>query len=1161
MKKRTSKLLSILLTLTMLLGLLPAMGTTAQAADETKLRIIRDSSWDGTTQSGSGDGYEWTYYGAAAEPYFEVKLTNYNAGQILIFSGSTCTPVPVKVILKGTNTITTTSSSGLEAQSCSSLSFERDSGASTAELNVNTTRSASGAYVFGICTSGVGIHSAGDIEFGNGVTVNINVRNESGYTVGVGAGWTDPGCKSGKLTVKENAILNIVGNALSGGYGLASVGEITLGGTVDIKGTAIGSGGGSNSWRGVFSKLTNFNNGITISSKSHVTVDLPDGANCGLGVASLPQAGTLEKDHAPVAGGSRITYGEHVTFLETNYTSTFIYADCAYYYFDSHTHFGGTATCQELAVCTTCHRPYGDKGAHNYVDSRCTVCGKIYHNPADIFVSYPANGNVLRGQNYKITWTLKDSHPVELQQLVGSSVGMVWQKEANVTGQDSYSFYSSIAFSARYRLVVDMGSEEYCYGNEFGVAFRNPNTYTVTYDPGEGGSGSMAPGTATEGQSYTLKSCNFTPPEGKQFKAWQIGAKEYAPNSQVTITEDTTVTALWREVDQYFTVQPASVSGKTGESLQVEWETSENYTKQNMWILTKLPDGTWSTPNNNDSNSQNVTNYTSGAYLTSPETATEKTCRLCVTVSSGVYAYSNEFTVTWRDPKDCVVSFDANGGSGGMSAQMVKEGDSCYLGACTITPPVGWGFQNWEVNGVPYAAGSTITEVAEDTTVKAVWQQVFTNMPVSITSWEGCTNVVTWTLDTPFSGKTLYLQKMNESTGEWNETYRNLQGYTSWTPTASDGSGTYRLGVSLGFDHYAYSDEFSVVWTEKPTVAAPVIYPPFETSFTESISVTAYCDTPGAVMYCNTEGQEPSQYTNSDYNFQISAGSPIIIDKTCTLKVKAFLAGYNDSETVSVTYTKVDKPAAPTANGKTDGSYTFVGSTTVELASSTTSTTISYTTDGSDPTYSHTAEVYSTPIMLTDTTTIKAVAAIGTAYSDVATFTFTPTTGYSVIGQVASYNGKNDFTVTLYETGTSTEKGKVTVTGTGASGQATQDFTLTGVASGTYDLVVTKAGHLTYTITGVVVGSGNVDLTADTSKAYSTITLLCGDVDGDGNINESDVSVIRYASNINKPVSSAANPLADVDGDGNVNESDVSIVRYAVHINKNTGHCTYTYVA
>ena len=1145
MKKRTSKLLSILLTLTMLLGLLPAMGTTAQAAGETKLRIIRDSSWDSTTQSGSGDGYEWTYYGAATEPYFEVKLTNYNAGQILIFSGSTCTPVPVKVILKGTNTITTTSSSGLEAQSCSSLSFERDGGASTAELNVNTTRSASGAYVFGICTSGVGIYSAGDIEFGNGVTVNINVRNESGYTVGVGAGWTDPGCQSGKLTVKENAILNIAGNALSGGYGLASVGEITLGGTVDIEGTAIAS---SNSWRGVFSKLTNSNNGITISSRSRVTVDLPDGANCGLSVASLPQAGTLEKDHAPVAGGSRITYGEYVTFLETSITSTGIYADCAYYYFDAHTHSGGTATCQELAVCSICHRPYGDKGAHNYVDSQCTVCGKTYYDPTDIFDSYPAGGNVLRGQNYEITWTLNDAYQgssVELQQLVGSSVGMVWQKEADVTGQNSYSVYSSIQFSPRYRLVVDMGSGEYCYGKVFVVAFRSPDTYTVTYAPGDG-SGSMDTGTATEGQSYTLRSCIFTPPEGKQFKAWQIGAKEYAPNTQVTITGNTTVTALWRDVDQYFAAQPASVSGKTGESLWVSWATNGDYYKgQTMWIQEKDSEENWT-------DLQNVTNYTSGANLTSA-VAAEKTCRLCVSLGGGAYAYSNEFTVAWRDPKDCVVSYDANGGSGGMSAQVVKEGDSCPLGACTITPPVGWGFQNWEVNGGTYSAYTDIT-VKEDTTVKAVWQQVFINMPVSTTSWEGCSNEVTWMLDTPFRSNILFLQKMNEDTGEWDETYRNLQGYTFWKPTASDGSGTYRLRVTVS-GHYAYSDEFSIVWTEKPTVAAPVIYPPFETSFTESISVTAYCDTPGAVMYCNTEGQEPSQYTNSDYNFQISAGSPITIDKTCTLKVKAFLAGYTDSETVFVTYTKVDKPAAPTANGKGDGSYTFVGSTTVELASSTTSTTISYTTDGSDPTYSPTAEVYSTPIMLTDTTTIKAVAAIGTAYSDVATFTFTPTTGYSVSGKVASYNGKNDFTVTLYETGTKTEKGSVTVPGTDASGQATQNFTLTGVASGTYDLVVTKAGHLTYTITGVVVGAGNVDLTADTSKVYSTITLLAGNMDGNNAINLQDLN--QFRSNFGKAGSSITNSNADIDGNATVNLQDLNVFRS--NFGKTTTDCTKPY--
>ena len=170
--------------------------------------------------------------------------------------------------------------------------------------------------------------------------------------------------------------------------------------------------------------------------------------------------------------------------------------------------------------------------------------------------------------------------------------------------------------------------------------------------------------------------------------------------------------------------------------------------------------------------------------------------------------------------------------------------------------------------------------------------------------------------------------------------------------------------------------------------------------------------------------------------------------------------------------------------------------------------------------------------------------------------------GVKVNGQVKSYNPGNETTVTLYDsadTAHETPLYTTTIAAETGSGQITQSFRFDAVASGTYDLVVTKAGHLTYTIKGVVVGSTDLDLTKNANASVSTITLLAGDVDEDGNINESDVSVIRYASNINKLASSAANPLADVDGDGNVNESDVSIVRYAVHINKNTGHCTYVY--
>lgn len=159
--------------------------------------------------------------------------------------------------------------------------------------------------------------------------------------------------------------------------------------------------------------------------------------------------------------------------------------------------------------------------------------------------------------------------------------------------------------------------------------------------------------------------------------------------------------------------------------------------------------------------------------------------------------------------------------------------------------------------------------------------------------------------------------------------------------------------------------------------------------------------------------------------------------------------------------------------------------------------------------------------------------------------------------KVTSYDTSYSTVVCLKQNGTT----KKTVPKLGTqSGQLTSNvFQITKVTPGVYDLVVSKSGCLDYTIKNVVVTSEGVDLTSHSDPAVKNITLLAGDVDGDGNINESDVSVIRYASNINKTASSAANPLADVDGDGNVNESDVSIVRYAVHINKSKTHCTYNY--
>ena len=169
--------------------------------------------------------------------------------------------------------------------------------------------------------------------------------------------------------------------------------------------------------------------------------------------------------------------------------------------------------------------------------------------------------------------------------------------------------------------------------------------------------------------------------------------------------------------------------------------------------------------------------------------------------------------------------------------------------------------------------------------------------------------------------------------------------------------------------------------------------------------------------------------------------------------------------------------------------------------------------------------------------------------------------GVKVSGKVTSYNGKNGFTVTLYEAGTKTVKHTATISGTGTSGQVTQDFNLDTVAAGEYDLVVTKAAHLPYTVKNVKVEGTDLDLTKLTDKPYSTITLLAGDVNGDEKINSTDTTFIRYPSNFNKSVTSpGVDAIADINGDGKINSTDTTIVRYPENFNKNAGtHCTVQY--
>ena len=149
--------------------------------------------------------------------------------------------------------------------------------------------------------------------------------------------------------------------------------------------------------------------------------------------------------------------------------------------------------------------------------------------------------------------------------------------------------------------------------------------------------------------------------------------------------------------------------------------------------------------------------------------------------------------------------------------------------------------------------------------------------------------------------------------------------------------------------------------------------------------------------------------------------------------------------------------------------------------------------------------------------------------------------GGAVYGKVQSCNPNAAATVKLVQNGA--VKYTVTTATSSGSGQTAKTFRILNVTPGRYDLVVSKPGHLTYTVKGVIVANGELDLTKHTNAAIRTITLPAGDVNGDGTINSKDLNEIWSPANYLKNTTAAGvNPLADVNGDGTINSKDLNIV-------------------
>ena len=163
----------------------------------------------------------------------------------------------------------------------------------------------------------------------------------------------------------------------------------------------------------------------------------------------------------------------------------------------------------------------------------------------------------------------------------------------------------------------------------------------------------------------------------------------------------------------------------------------------------------------------------------------------------------------------------------------------------------------------------------------------------------------------------------------------------------------------------------------------------------------------------------------------------------------------------------------------------------------------------------------------------------------------------SVSGTVKSYNPNNATTIQLMQDGK--EQYKTTIDPASGSGQKEQNFSFPAVAKGIYDLVVTKPGHLTYTVKGVEVGDAALDLTKHSNAAISIITLLAGDLDSDKMINYMDMFVLLDTTNYDMSSDSAANKLTDIDGDGMVNYMDMFLLLDESSYGKSVEECVVNY--
>ena len=210
--------------------------------------------------------------------------------------------------------------------------------------------------------------------------------------------------------------------------------------------------------------------------------------------------------------------------------------------------------------------------------------------------------------------------------------------------------------------------------------------------------------------------------------------------------------------------------------------------------------------------------------------------------------------------------------------------------------------------------------------------------------------------------------------------------YSASAPIAVGATTTINaIAIESGYLNSAVA---SATYTINLPAATPT-FSPVPGTYTSAQSVSLADTTTGASIYYTIDGSTPSSGSTL-----FSAATPIPVNATTTIKAIAIATGFSNSAVATGVYTINLPPAATPTFSPTPGSFSSAQSVT--LADATTGASIYYTTDGSTPTTSSTLFSAASPIAVSQTTTINAIA-VATGYSPSAV----AMGSYSIAGSVS----------------------------------------------------------------------------------------------------------------------------------------------------------------